>query len=330
MISDTAARLALRRRASVVLVALAAAGYATKASAQSDTAAANTPKDDKARFSEAVRLYKAGEFAQALPAFEALASATGSANAELYVAYCLKGLGRHADAYVAFERAARDAGSEERYAETRTAALEEVATLALQVGTLVVSPVETPEGLVVTVDGAVLDSAAFGSHRVLEPGEHHVEARATGRDPLVHDVHVASGETKTVTLYFPERSAAASTPKTSSTDKPGAGLRTAGFVAAGVGGVGLVAFVVGGLEAKSAHDSLESQCGSTPCTDSAHQREADRGQSFQTVANVGLVVGAVGAATSAALLYFGYRTTETTVALAPLPGGAFLGARSRF
>jgi hypothetical protein len=321
-----------KQRRVAALLALAAVGYGSTAAAENaSTGASVAAKDEKVRFADAVRLYKAGSFGRALPEFEALATATGSPNAELYVGYCLNGLERHAGAYAAFERAARDAGAEERYAETRSAALREMAELGLRLGTLVVSPVETPDGLVVTVDGAVLEPAAFGSHRVLEPGDHHVEARATARAPLVRDVHVDGGETKTVTLYFPKRDAAApaSAPGTSG-DRPGAGLRIGGFVAAGVGGVGLVTFAIGGLEAKSAHDRLAREC-TLPCGDSAHEREVERGKSWQTVANVGLVVGGVGAIASATLLYFGYRSgAETSVALSPLPGGALLSGRGRF
>ncbi len=313
------------------VVVLAATAYGKSAVAETAPASSSTPaKDDKARFAEAVRLYKAGSFAAALPEFEALATATGSPNAELYVGYCLNGLDRHADAYAAFERAARDAGSEERYAETRNAALREVSELGLRVGTLVVSPVETPDGLVVTVDGAVLDPSAFGSHRVLEPGDHHVEANANGRVPVVHDVHVDGGETKTVTLYFPKSDGGSPAPSAAPGGDPRSGLKIGGFVAAGVGGVGLVTFIAGGLEAKSEHDRLAKECGSTPCSDAAHQREVDRGKSWQTVANAGLVVGAVGAAASITLLYLGYRNTETNVALSPLPGGVLLSGRGRF
>lgn len=315
------------------LVALAAAGYGSTAAAENANAGASTPaKDEKTHFAEAVRLYKAGSFAQALPEFEALAATTGSPNAELYVGYCLNGLDKHAGAYAAFERAARDAGSEERYAETRGAALREMAELGLRLGTLVVSPVETPAGLVVTVDGTVLEPAAFGSHRVFEPGEHHVEARANGRDPVIRDVRVDGGETKTVTLYFPKPDSDAPVHvPTARGDRPGAGLRIGGFVAAGVGGVGLVTFMIGGLEAKSTHDRLAQEC-SLPCTDAPHQREVDHGKSWQAVANAGLVVGGVGALTSAALLYFGYRRAapEPSVALSPLPGGALLSGQGRF
>ncbi|HTQ05704.1 MAG TPA: hypothetical protein VMI54_17700 [Polyangiaceae bacterium] len=319
------------RRILAALVVLGATAYGASASAESGAEGPSAAaKDEKARFAEAVRLYKAGSFAAALPEFEALAAATGSPNAELYVGYCLNSLDRRADAHAAFERAARDAGSEERYAETRGAALREIAELGLRLGTLVVSPLETPEGLVVTVDGVALEPAAFGSHRVLEPGDHHVEARAPGRVPALYDVHVDGGETKTVTVFFPKHDAPPAPPPAPARDGARGGLRIGGFVAAGVGGVGLVTFAIGGLEAKSEHDRLAKECGTTPCVDAAHQREVDRGKSWQTVANAGLVVGAVGAAASVTLLYFGYRGAEASVALSPEPGGALLSGRGRF
>jgi hypothetical protein len=313
------------------VVALALAVCVLEAHASAEPAAASA-KDDKARFADAVRSYKAGDFAHALPEFEALARETGSPNAELYVGYCYAGLERPADAYAAFELAARTAGSEERYAETRTAALNELSNLTLHIAKIVVSPVEQPPGLVVKVDGVVLDPEAFGSHRVFPAGDHRVEATATDRDPIVRDVHVEGGETKTVTLYFPKREAPAPgrTAAPISDENRGSGLRTAGFVAAGVGGAGLIAFVVGGLEARSVYNDLNRECGGSPCTDTAHQRDVDSGKSWQTVANVGLVVGGIGVATSATLLYFGYRKGETSVALAPIAGGAVLSAKGHF
>jgi hypothetical protein len=319
-------------RATVYGLAFAALLGSTRAHAEPKSVDDSSVKDEKARFAEAVRLYKADDFAAALPEFEALANETGSPNAQLYVGYCYVGLERPADAYAAFEQAARSAGSDERYAETSAAALNELSNLTLRISKIVVAPVEQPDGLVVKVDGVVVDPEAFGSHRVFAPGDHRVEASATDRDPIVRDIHVSAGETKTVTLYFPKREPAppSPAPKPSGEANRGATLRTAGFVAAGVGGAGLVTFIVGGLQARSAYNDLERACGTTPCTDAAHQRDADRGKSWQTVANVGLVVGGIGVAASATLLYFGYRQGETSVALAPIEGGALFTGRARF
>jgi hypothetical protein len=82
----------------------------------------------------------------------------------------------------------------------------------------------------------------------------------------------------------------------------GAGLRTAGYVAGGVGLVGLALFAIAGLGAKSTYDKLESDCGSTPCTDPAHQSDIEQGRMLQTLANIGLAAGLTGLGVSATLL----------------------------
>lgn len=313
-----------------LLAALVAAPFGV---AHAEAPSSKSASDPKARFTEATKLYKAGRLAEALPAFEALASETASPNAALYVGHCLKGLGKLADAYRAFEGSARGAGNEERYAETRSAALSELAELGLRVGKLVVSPVETPEGLLVKLDGASLDPAAFGVHRVLEPGEHQVEAEAPDHDPIVQTIRLEGGETRTVTLYLKRREAApAPPPPPSPARDTHTALKVGGFVAAGVGTVGLATFVVAGLGAQGVHDELEAECGKVPCLDAKHRDDADRGHSLQTVANVGLVVGIVGAAASGALFYFGYRdaTSEPTVGLSVQPRGVSASLRGRF
>jgi len=286
--------------------------------------------DPKAQFAEAVKLYKAERFAEALPLFESLEKETHSPNASLYVGHCLKALGRTADAYRAFESSAKAAGSDERYAETRSAAVAELTDLGLRVARLVVAPVETPPGLVVRVDGKPLEAAEFGAHRVLEAGEHHVDAEAPGREPTAQDVYIDGGETRTVTLTLKQLGAAPAAPPPPA-PSPRAGLRIGGFVGLGVGAAGLATFVIAGLGAKSAHDELEQACSATPCLDAAHRDDADRGRTLQTVANVGLAVGVVSAAAGGALLYFGYKgSAPAEVGWSVVPGGLAANVRGRF
>jgi hypothetical protein len=298
--------------------------------ASAEGAAPGQAVDAKAQFAEAVKLYKAERFAEALPRFESLANETHSPNAALYVGHCLKALGRTADAYRAYEHSAKSAGNEERYAETRTAAVAELTELGLRVARLVVSPVEPPPGLLVKVDGKPLDAAEFGAHRVLEAGDHHVEAEAPGRTAVAQDIHVEGGETRTVTLYLKPPSDAPE-PAPAPASNPRAGLRIGGFVAVGVGVAGLATFMVAGLGAKSVHSELEQDCGAAPCLDAAHQADADRGRTLQTLANVGLAVGAVSAAAGGALLYFGYKgATPAAVGWSLVPGGMAASVRGRF
>jgi hypothetical protein len=89
----------------------------------------------------------------------------------------------------------------------------------------------------------------------------------------------------------------------------GAGLRTAGYVAGGVGLVGLALFAIAGLGAKSAYDKLESDCGQTPCTDEAHRSDIEGGRMMQTAANIGLAAGLVGLGVGATLLVLGNQSS---------------------
>ena len=98
-------------------------------------------------------------------------------------------------------------------------------------------------------------------------------------------------------------------PAPASSDE-GSGLRTAGYVAGGVGIVGLVLFAIAGLAAKSAYDKLDADCGNTPCTDPEHRSDIEGGRLMQTAANIGLAMGLTGLGVGATLLVLGNRPSN--------------------
>jgi hypothetical protein len=102
-----------------------------------------------------------------------------------------------------------------------------------------------------------------------------------------------------------ENAAATSPPITDD----GSGLRTAGYVAGGVGLAGLALFAIAGLSAKSAYDKLQADCGHTPCTDEAHRSDIEGGRMMQTAANIGLATGLVGLGVGATLLVLGNQSS---------------------
>jgi hypothetical protein len=77
-------------------------------------------------------------------------------------------------------------------------------------------------------------------------------------------------------------------------------MRTMAYVSGGVGLVGLAAFGVFGAMSNAKYSDLQSSCPGNHCTPD-RSSDIDNGRTFQTIANVGLVVGAVGVATSAVL-----------------------------
>jgi hypothetical protein len=72
-------------------------------------------------------------------------------------------------------------------------------------------------------------------------------------------------------------------------------LRTWAYVAGGVGVGGLATFAVFGLLARSTYNDLQSQCGGPCAPDKDKTGEIGSGKTQQAVANVGLVLGVIGA-----------------------------------
>jgi hypothetical protein len=276
--------------------------------------------DSAKAFADAVKLFKAGQAERALPVFEQLARSTPSPNAKLYVGYCLMDLGRYPAAHRAFSLTIQSALAlkDNRYDGAREAAQEQVLALNLRLAKLVLSFVETPPTLVVKVDDAIVDPSELGSALVLEPGSHHIEARAEGLVPLVRDETIEAGGSKTLTLSFAKPAIEEPKPLVALPRRPDGGtLRTLGFVAGGVAVAGLSVFAVTALKAQSIHSDLEDEC-PRGCSDPNHVDLVGRGKSMQTVANVSLAVGALGALGSASLLYLGYRqgaSAEPSIAL---------------
>ncbi|MFZ5896232.1 MAG: hypothetical protein ACOY0T_34575 [Myxococcota bacterium] len=325
-------RPSLRIRFAPVLLCCAALFCAEYAEA--DEPVVNEASDSVKTFAEAVKLFKAGNAEQALPLFERLASATQSPNAQLYVGYCLSELGRHREAHRAFSLTIQYAlaQKDERYEATREAAQEQVLALNLRLAKLVLSFVETPPSLLVKVDGVLIDPSLLGSPLVLEPGEHHIAASADGVVPIERRETIEAGGSKTLTLSFskPESKPVVMPKPVAARSDGGSSLRMLGFVSGGVAVAGLSVFVVTGLKTRSINNELANEC-PKGCADPEHLDLVGRGKSMQTVANVSLAVGAVGALASASLLYLGYRNTGSAEpSIAFHPGGMSLRYRGTF
>ena len=328
------------RRAAIAAIFVGSVAIAPDALGQAPAAAAEgaaATGDAKVVFARATRLYRERRYELALPLFESLVERTNSPNARLYVGHCLVKLGRHVEAYRAFSRVLGNSTAlrDDKYDPTREAARQELFALEQRVAKLVVAPAEAP-GLRVEVDDRPLAPEWVGAAYAVEPGEHRVEGEAEGFEPETRSTTIAAGETRTVSLVLTRRATAtelapaAPAPVSVTASSSRAPLRVAGWVAIGVGATGLAVFTLAGLSAKGVHDDLEADCGSAPCTDAAHRDDAARGKTLQTVANVGLVAGLVGAASGAALLLLVRPTPETQASFAPARGGGVLAYRGQF
>jgi hypothetical protein len=290
----------------------------TLAEPVASTATPATRPNPEAAFAEAVKLFKGGNSARALPLFVRLGETTNSPNAQLYLGYCQLELGRDRAAHQAFSRAVKltldPAGS--KYLATREAAQVELAKLNLRLASLTISFVELPEDSIVRLDGEIVDPALLGSPIMVDPGLHHVEAESKESKPITRDVSLDAGGFKVLALLFEKP--ASQDLATSQIDKhpptenkdPKARMTMMGWVAGGIGLAGLGTFVVAGLQARSSYNKLQSEC-PQGCSDTGHRDNANTGKTYQTIANVGLVLGIVGTLTGATLVYLGATRGET-------------------
>jgi hypothetical protein len=293
------------------------------------------------KFNSALRLFKAGKMADALPIFRDIADGNGSPNARLYVGHCLQQLGKYVDAHRAFSQVVKQTTQrgDTKYEQTREAALAQLGLLEPRVAKLVISLVDIPQGLTVTLDGAALEEKDLGSPLVVEPGGHRVEGAAPDMTPVSREVSVEAGESKTTILTFKKADAPAPAPEPSAANadasgsKSGFPMRTASYVAGGVGVAGLVVFTIAGLSAKSTYNRMHDVCGSTGCSNSDQLSDIDKGRSQQTLANIGLVVGLVGISAGVTLFILSRNhgsDPSSTLAVSGLPGGGALSYTGKF
>ncbi len=309
--------------------------------------AAPSPEETKAaleKFKQAQKSFDAKDYATALELARAALEITGSPNARLYVGRALRELGQLAEAHAELERTLRDsreaANKDPKYGPTRDSAAAEIALLDQRVGKVIVAVVDPPPGVKVELNGKALDTTQVGQPVAVAPGDVLARAHGDGAAAVEKLIQIAAGATQTITLVF--RTAAAVAPAVATPTKPaadadappkksGGTLRTAGYVVAGVGVVGIAVFAITGSMANSKYGELEDGCGSTRCSDPKYADTVDSGKRLQTIANVSLIAGGVGLLAGGALIVFGGpKERASSAAIRAAPGGLSLEYAGRF
>jgi hypothetical protein len=345
-----------KRIVSCVLAALVAsvaapAGAQTSAGAQGKKAGGASAPSAKQLYISAQKLFDKGKYAEALVAFRLAHNASDSPNARLMIGHCLVALGRPAEAYeemaATMREAAKLAESEARYAPTRDTAATQLALLEPKVGKIVVD-VQDRAGATVTINGAPIDPEKLGLPMAVNPGTAVIAATHADGRTVQREQVVKAGATERVTLTFPEAPKAGGGAPASQSAKPvvvkapdeggggeerGGGVRTAGFVIAGLGVAGMAVFGVTGMMARSRFATLEQECAGERCTDPKYADVIDSGRMLTTVANIGLIAGAAGLAGGGLMILLGGPSENSPqkaggpasgAALAVSPGGAAL------
>lgn len=291
----------------------------------------------QALFLEARAALEEGKNEAALEAFRASYGVVASPNSHLFVARCLATLGDAAGAYREFglviEEARQAAAHDPKYAPTAEAAAAEQAELREKVGFVTVRLENAAADTLVNVAGETIPAQGLGEI-VVNPGL--VEVSAGSATQLVM---MGPGDRREVVLTLaPAAPVFALETAPDTTLDPEASrkrMRTAAYIAGGLGAAGLATFAVAGSMARSQYATLQDECGG-PCP-ASRQSDIDAGRRSQTIANVGLAVGAVGLGTGTVLYLMSRpKPQETPSDTAPsfeaevAAGPSFIGVRGVF
>lgn len=257
-------------------------------------------------FVEAMRLMGAKKYADACEKFARSQELDPGMGTQFRLAECYEKLGRLATAYeqyVSVADAAQEAGKKDRetVARKRASALEQrVARL-----TIVISPalLEVP-GLEVIRDGAVVPREQWGTPSFIDPGDHVVAIKATGRLPLESKLWAEGAARLVVNITSLEKPPPVAAPPRS---------KTPAIIMAAGGGLGLVlgATFLGVRAAKisdaqALHDEIKSLNGhcridrpaafATKCDELSSATSTGDILGTTSIVSFALGVGALGAA----------------------------------
>lgn len=288
----------------VAFVSLVAGTVCDRASAQAPDRAAPAA----ALFDEAKAMMDRGNFAEACPKLAESESLDPQVGTMLNLALCYESTGKTASGCSMWRDAAAAAARKlqsdrEDLARERA---EKVCSRAPQIA-LAVAPQWGRDRIEVTVDDAALPRERWGTPQPFDPGEHALRATGPGLQPweskiVVDDLHSAV----VVVPVLAQISNASSNAPASAPDRRGAHLKSAAWVA---GGVGLAAIGVGSAfgvaamasdgQANSGRNCVRDICNATG------ESDRQRAISDARLADVMFAVGIGGLATGVALWLLG-------------------------
>jgi hypothetical protein len=330
-------------RASIRLaVALATLSLAAPARAAGVTPSGATPaqrEEAQSHFARAHDLYVARKLDLAHDEFEKSYAIVASPNSLLFVARSDRDRGKLVAAYAEYGRtvaeATEHASDDPRYAKTADAAREERDALASQIAFVTIAIDRATPETTVTIGSERFGHAQWGEAVPIAPGDTDVVVTTPGKADAHQRVTLAAGERRTLALDAGPDTVAAAPPPMTAPPKPAeapddvrsrSATRTYAYVAAGIGGVGLATFAVFGLMSSSTYSDLQSQCHG-PCSP-AQSDEISKGKTQQTIADVGLGVGLVGAAAAVGLFVMSLPSKSESVSI--VAGPTWAGVRGAF
>jgi tetratricopeptide (TPR) repeat protein len=289
----------------------------------------------EALFDRGLALMREGKFQEACERLEQSQAIERGIGTMLYLAECYEKTGKTASAWALFREAAswaQAAGQNERAdaGRSRAARLEK----GLSRLTIQVAAVSRVAGLELKDNGAPVHPSVWGVSVPVDPGMHHIEAKAPGYRVWSGDVKVddngGSAEVGVPALeQLPEselaEAAASDKPSTAPAPAPVEERRLSKLqiAAIAIGGTGVVSLALGigmGVRAVNKNDAAAELCteGITQDARCGHEEGVDLSGQAVTAAHASTALYALGGALVAGgLLTFFLAPKERRVALAP-------------
>lgn len=302
-----------------------------------------TREEAKRLFAQGSTAFLAKKYAEALEDLRASYKLVPSPNSGLLIARCLRELNRRVEAVdmyatVAADARRRAADGDVKYTQTADVAVAEGAAIRATLGTVRVRVAHPAPGSTVEIDGEARPATESEIVVLHAPGDVTVKLKPkTGAEQSQRATVAAGGD---VRMEFTPPAGAVPTPAPLPVEPthvlaPAEGEPPGWTMPAALSGLGVAVIGTGifiGFRVKSdeIYDGLKQRCGSFGCGPE-DQPTADEGKRYQTIADVGLVVGIVGAASAVAFLI--YRAYGPRTTAGALPARTFLtadGVRANF
>lgn len=261
---------------------------------------------------EAVALFEQGQYDEALAKFHQAEALYHSPVFLLYAGRSLRERGRWVEALATLRRVAAenlDSAAPPPWTQAKADAQREVAALAAEVPSVIVTVERGSSETQVTIDG---NKVAAGERILLDPGQHRVVASDGDRSESQDVTLSPSATALNVVVVLPPaaaREAPKPSPPTTPVAEPKSGRSVPGMVFAGGGAAVLVAGGVVGVlaltNASAARDRLPTSCDDTSCLTSKKEAiEADLAtpRRLATIADVLFVTGGVAVAVGVVLM----------------------------
>lgn len=310
--------------------------------ARAEAADSDAQTHAREEYAAGVAAFQRGEHEQARAHFAAADAAFPSPNVKLMLGRALLRLGQLVAAQATLTAALREAhaaDSGQRYEQAASAADEELQQLAPRLATINVR-VDDPTGsATLRVGKREIPRDAWQEPIVSEPGSIEVALAGPNGQRDVKLLELSGGAAATLAMSVPEAPpptaalATAPTPVTQpaapaqavSSESRGQTARSMGYVAAGVGVAGIVAFGVLGSMSNAQFNKLDSACPTRMNCDPALEDHATQGRTYQTLANVSLGVGIAALAAGVVLWVIGSPDEQrpASSARAPRLSGTF-------